>query len=248
MSDRGDRADKVLVALGHFDSRASAQAAIAAGGVSVNGRVLRKASETIAAGAHIVAEPAHPWVSRGGVKLAHALDLFKVDPVGRDCLDIGASTGGFSEVLLARGAAHVVAVDVGHGQISAKLAGEKRLISLEGRDARTLTQADLPTPPQLVVCDASFISLQKLLGVPLSLAADGAALITLFKPQFEVGKAYVGKGGIVRDEQAAKHAEDRFCDWLTDQGWAVHQRADSPIRGGDGNAERLIWAIGKNDR
>lgn len=243
MSQKLDRADKVLVALGHFDSRASAQAAIAAGKVTVSGKVLNKSSEKISPDARIVAEPEHPWVSRAGLKLVHALDAFEIDPAGAHCLDVGASTGGFTEVLLARGAASVIAVDVGRDQLHARLRGDQRVTSLEATDARALTAEIVQEPPQLIVCDASFISLHKLLAAPLSLAADHATLIVLFKPQFEVGRENVGKGGIVTDGAAIARAEQVFLDWLAEQGWQVKGQTDSPIKGGDGNAERLIFAV-----
>lgn len=243
MTETLDRADKVLVALGHFDSRAAAQAAIAAGKVLVAGRVLKKSSEKIAASARITAEPVHPWVSRAGIKLAHALERFNVDVKGAGCLDIGASTGGFSEVLLAKGAASVVAVDVGRGQLHPRIAADPRVRAFEGTDARNLTPGLVGAPPQIIVCDASFISLHKLLEPPLSLAARSATLIALFKPQFEVGREHIGKGGIVSDAAATARVEQAFVDWLSEQGWAVQARADSPIKGGDGNAERLIYAV-----
>lgn len=243
MAEKLDRADKVLVALGHFNSRAAAQAAIAAGKVRVAGRIIGKPSEKISPDARIDAQPEHPWVSRAGLKLAHALNIFEVDPLGLHCLDVGASTGGFTEVLLAGGAASVVAVDVGRDQLHARLRGDARVTSLEATDARRLTREGLGTPPELIVCDASFISLHKLLGVPLSLAADRAQLIALFKPQFEVGRDHVGKGGIVTDRAATARAEQAFVDWLAEQGWQVQGRDDSPIKGGDGNAERLICAV-----
>ncbi len=242
MIEKLDRADKILVALGHFESRSAAQAAIAAGKVRVRGRVLTKASEKISSSAAIEAEAEHPWVSRAGLKLAHALDAFDVDPQGQHCLDIGASTGGFTQVLLEHGAAHVVAVDVGRDQFHASLRDDKRITLLEGTDARALTPDLVQTPPALVVCDASFISLHKLLSVPLSLTAEQATLIALFKPQFEVGRENVGKGGIVSSSEATRCAEATFIDWLEEQGWAVRAATDSPIKGGDGNAERLIFA------
>ncbi|MEO1323550.1 MAG: TlyA family RNA methyltransferase [Pseudomonadota bacterium] len=242
MIEKLDRADKILVALGHFESRAAAQAAIAAGKVTVSGRVLKKASEKISQDAKIEAEREHPWVSRAGLKLAHALDVFEVDPAGLNCLDIGASTGGFTEVLLSRGAASVVAVDVGRDQLHPRLRVDARVISLEATDARDLKVEQLPHAPRLIVCDASFISLHKLLSVPLSLAALDAQLITLFKPQFEVGRAHVGKGGIVKDQTAIDEAEARFVSWLESKSWRVDDRTDSPIAGGNGNAERLVWA------
>lgn len=243
MTGKIDRLDRVLVQLGHFDSRAGAQAAIAAGRVKVNGKPMTKPSQKIALDARIEAEPAHPWVSRAGLKLAHGLDAFAIDPAGRACLDIGASTGGFTQVLLARGARHVVAVDVGRDQLHPSLRADGRVISLEGCDARQLTSDQVGEAPQLIVCDASFISLHKLLGGPLALARPGADLVTLFKPQFEVGREHVGKGGIVSDRGATARAEAAFVAWLEQQGWQVKGGTDSPIKGGDGNAERLIWAV-----
>ncbi len=207
-----DRADWVLVRLGHFDSRSSAQAA-------------------------------HQWVLRSGVKLAHALDVFEFDVSGLHGLDIGASIGGFTQVLLARGARSAVAVDVGRDQLHEQVASNVCVVSLESKDAKALTAVDLGAPPDLVVCDASFISLRKLLAVPLSLASQTACLVTLFKPQFEVGREHVGKGGIVRDSAAVQSAEAAFVDWLHAQGWHVEARTDSPIKGGDGNAERLVYAV-----
>lgn len=242
LNNKRDRADKVLVAGGYFPSRASAQAAIEAGGVRVNGRLISRASEKISPSAKIEAVAAHPWVSRAGVKLAHALDVFEISVAGLHCLDIGASTGGFTDVLLSRGAVSVVAVDVGRDQLHAKLRDDARVTSLESTDARGLTAAQTGEP-QLIVCDASFIALEKLLSTPLSLAAGGAQLVTLFKPQFQVGRAHVGKGGIVTNRDATQAAETAFVDWLAAEGWQVQERADSPIKGGDGNAERLIYAV-----
>lgn len=241
MNEKSDRADKVLVALGHFESRASAQAAIAAGRVKVDGKAIQKPSEKIRTDAAIEAQPAHPWVSRGGVKLAHALDVFDVSVAGRSCIDIGASTGGFTHVLLSRGAASVVAVDVGRGQLHERLKRDQRVRSLEATDARYFTIEQVGDA-NLIVCDASFISLSKLLARPLSLMPTGADFITLFKPQFEVGRAYIGKNGIVSDKVAVETAQADFTNWLADQGWRVRSIIDSPITGGDGNRERLIWA------
>ena len=240
---RIDRADRILVETGAFETRSAAQAAIAAGRVQVNGRVVTKPSQKISAEDRIEAEAAHPWVSRGGVKLAHALDVFEVDPAGRHCLDVGASTGGFTDVLLSRGARSVVAVDVGRGQLHGKIAGDARVTSLEATDARSLTAQMLVEAPSLIVCDASFIALEKLLAVPLSLAGDGAELVTLFKPQFQVGRENVGKGGLVSDGAAVERAEAAFCEWLGERNWTVRAAADSPIRGGDGNAERFLRAL-----
>lgn len=236
------RADRLLVELGYFDSRSAAQSAIAAGGVEVNGQPVSKPSFLISSDDRIVAVAPHPWVSRGGVKLAHALEFFGVDPSGRKCLDIGASTGGFTDVLLNAGASSVTAVDVGHGQLHERLQADPRVHNLERLDARNLVSTDLPNPPSLLVCDASFIGLEKLLGVPLSLATEEADLIALFKPQFQVGRENIGKGGLVSSQDAAQIAERHFLDWLAGQGWNVLATGDSPILGGDGNAERLVHA------
>ncbi|RIJ26044.1 TlyA family RNA methyltransferase [Henriciella barbarensis] len=238
-----ERLDKALVTQGYFDSRSAAQAAVAAGTVLVNGRPASKTSQLIGPSDRLEAEPAHPYVSRGGLKLDHALDVFGVDPAGRHCLDVGASTGGFTDVLIQRGAAHVVAVDVGRGQLHERIACDPRVTSYEATDARSLTSAMVGEAPSLIVCDASFISLAKLLEAPLSLAGQGAELVTLFKPQFEVGREFVGKGGMVTDAGAVARAEAEFCDWLADMKWAVSAKTDSPIRGGDGNAERLLHAV-----
>nr|WP_321440125.1 TlyA family RNA methyltransferase [uncultured Hyphomonas sp.] len=238
-----DRADRLLVTLGLFESRASARAAIEAGLVRADGVQVTKPAQEISADAVIEADPAHPYVSRGGLKLAHGLEAFGIDPAGRACLDIGASTGGFTEVLLLNGARHVTAVDVGRGQIHSRIAGDPRVTNLEATDARSLTSDMLPEAPTLLVCDASFISLEKLLEVPLSLAAPGADFVGLFKPQFQVGRDHVGKGGIVTDLAAADAAAERFSDWMKEKGWPIHAWTASPISGGDGNAERLFHAV-----
>jgi 23S rRNA (cytidine1920-2'-O)/16S rRNA (cytidine1409-2'-O)-methyltransferase len=236
------RADQYLTTHKHYASRARAQAAIKAGLVSVDGRTLKKPSEKIADGATVVAGREHPWVSRGGMKLAHALDVFAVDPTGRTALDVGASTGGFSQVLVTQGAAKVFAVDVGHGQLHPDLHGESRIVSMEGQDARTLSPTQLNPTPDLVVCDASFISAMKVLEVPLRLAAPEAELITLVKPQFEVGKANLRRGGIVASEELGLRALDSVRHWVTAQGWRVEATEASPILGGSGNREYLLYA------
>jgi 23S rRNA (cytidine1920-2'-O)/16S rRNA (cytidine1409-2'-O)-methyltransferase len=194
------------------------------------------------ADAEITAEPAHPWVGRGALKLVHALDLWRVTVEGRVVLDVGASTGGFTEVCLARGAARVYAVDVGRGQLHPRLAGDGRVVSLEATDARSLTAALIPHPPDLIVTDVSFISLEKALPAALALAAPGAALVALVKPQFEVGRAKVGKGGVVSDPEARAGALEGVKAFLTGAGWRVLETAESPIIGGDGNHEFLLWA------
>ncbi len=237
-----ERADKMLVALGHFGSRAAAQAAIAAGLVTADGKVIAKPSESLSRGAVIQSEAAHPYVSRGGQKLARALKVFGVDPAGHTCLDLGASTGGFTDVLLRAGAAHVTCVDVGHGQLHEKIAADPRVISHERLNAKALTPAHLGAPPQLIVCDLSFVSLAKVLDVPLALAAKPATLIALFKPQFEVGPANVGKGGLVTDDIATDAALGAFLNYLLSKNWRVEAPQPSPIPGGDGNREWLVCA------
>lgn len=238
------RADKHLVEYGYFDTRAKAQAAIAAGCVRVDGRILEKAAAKIAPGAKIEAEPAHPYVSRAALKLAAGLDAFAIDPAGLICLDVGASTGGFTQVLLERGAARVAAVDVGRDQLHGALRGDARVLSLEGCDARALTLERIGgRAPQLIVCDASFIALEKVLPVPLALAAQGARLVALFKPQFQVGRAHVGKGGIVSDEAAVDAAYEKTRAFFKDAGFDIAGEAESPITGGDGNREYLIGAV-----
>ena len=184
-----------------------------------------------------------PYVSRGGVKLAHALDHFNVDPTGRVALDVGASTGGFTDVLLQRGARLVYAVDVGHGQLDWRLRNDPRVVVLERTNARHLTHALIPQPADLVVCDASFISLSLVLPAALQLAPAGGRLVALIKPQFEVGKGRVGKGGVVRDP--ALHAEvcDQIARWLEAEGWQVQGLTPSPLTGPKGNREFLICAL-----
>lgn len=236
------RADQYLTLHNHYDSRARAQAAIKAGLVSVDGRVLKKPSEKIADGASVSAGREHPWVSRGGVKLGHALKTFGVDVMGRTGLDVGSSTGGFSQVLVSRGASKVYAVDVGHGQLHRDLHSEPRILSMEGRDARTLSPTDFDPAPDIVVCDASFISAMKVLEIPLRLAAPTADLITLVKPQFEVGKVGLGKGGLVKTEELGLRALDDVKRWTIAQGWRVIATDISPIKGGSGNTEYLLHA------
>ena len=235
------RADHLLAELGLFESRSKAREAIEAGLVSADGRIVVKPSEQIAESARITARAPYPWVSRGGVKLAHALDSFGVDPTGLYCLDIGASTGGFTDVLLSRGARHVVAVDVGHGQLHPRIACDARVTALERLDARTLRLEHLAEPPTLVACDASFISLALILPNVLSLAAKEATLITLVKPQFEAGRTAVKKG-VVRDAKVHDEICQRITKEVTGLGWRVIGVTPSPIQGGDGNREFLLCA------
>ncbi|MFP4517893.1 MAG: TlyA family RNA methyltransferase [Oceanicaulis sp.] len=242
------RADRYLVEHGFFETRARAQAAIAAGGVRADGRRVEKASAKIAPGAVIEAEPAHPWVSRAALKLAAGLDAFAIDPTDRVCLDVGASTGGFTEVLLARGAAFVAAVDVGRDQLHASLRGDPRVLNLEATDARKLTLERIGgRAPSLVVCDASFIALEKVLPTPLALAAPKASLVALFKPQFEVGRAHVGKGGLVTDLAAVAAAQDKARAFLHGAGFDLIGEIESPVTGGDGNREYLMGAVKRAD-
>jgi 23S rRNA (cytidine1920-2'-O)/16S rRNA (cytidine1409-2'-O)-methyltransferase len=233
------RADRLLVERGLFPSRTKAQAAIAAGLVTANEAPVRKASDEIAVDAALSATPAHPYVSRGGVKLAAALNHFKFDPQGRICLDVGASTGGFTQVLLERGAKRVYAVDVGHGQLHESLRGRPEIVSLEQTDIRTLSAAQLNEPPDLVTVDVSFISLKLALPPALTLAKTPAQLIALIKPQFEAGRAQAKKG-IVRDPAVHAAVCDDISAFVASLGWRVLGIIPSPIAGGDGNAEFLL--------
>lgn len=231
------RADVLLVARGLAESRAKARAAIEAGGVRANGAVVAKASDLIDEDAALDVAAPHPWVSRGGVKLAAALDAFGVDPTGRICLDVGASTGGFTHVLITRGAARVHAVDVGRDQLHASLRADPRVVSLEQTDARALTRTHVREPPSLIVCDASFIGAAKVLAAPFALAAERAAAIVLIKPQFEAGP----HKNAVLDESTARAAAQAAIEALDGlERFRVIAAIDSPIRGGDGNLERLV--------
>jgi len=236
------RADLLLVERGLAESRARARAAIEAGGVTADGRAVLKASEMLAENADIVAVAAHRWVGRGALKLVHALEAWPVAVEGRIVLDVGASTGGFTQVCLSRGARRVYAVDVGRGQLHPTLSGDPRVTGLEATDARDLTAAVIAEPPDLIVTDVSFIGLAKALPAALALAATGADLIALVKPQFEVGPARVGKGGLVKDEAARADALAGVVVFLAAAGWPVEATMDSPIEGGDGNREFLLWA------
>ena len=238
------RADRLLVARGLAESRTRAQALIAAGLVLCDGRPLVKASQDLEETADLVVTGRdHPWVSRGGLKLAAALDAFSLDPSGQVCLDLGASTGGFVDVLLSRGAVKVYAVDVGRGQLAPSLSTDPRVVSLEQTDARSLTPSLIAEPIGLLSADLSFISLMLALPAALKLVAPGGRLVALVKPQFEAGPAAVGKGGILRDPAARLAAVAKVRDWLdARQGWIVDDVVDSPITGGDGNREALLSA------
>jgi 23S rRNA (cytidine1920-2'-O)/16S rRNA (cytidine1409-2'-O)-methyltransferase len=237
------RADIFLVEQGHAQSRSEAQAAIRAGLVRIDGVVLEKPSLRIDAGMAVEYIRPHPWVSRGGIKLAAALDHFQLSPEGRICLDIGASTGGFSEVLLTRGAVKLFAIDVGHAQLHPRLAKDPRVVQRDGVNARDLSATHVPDAPQAIVADVSFIGLRLALPPALAMAAPGAWLVALVKPQFEVGRFSVGKGGIVRDAEAQSLAVSEVKKFIDSQSqWKAFGHMESPIHGGDGNREFLIAA------
>ncbi len=236
------RADLLLVERGLVESRSRAAAVILAGKAFSGEQRVEKAGDLLPEDAPLeLRGQDHAWVSRGGTKLAHGLDHFAIDPGGRICLDIGASTGGFTDVLLSRAAAKVYSVDVGQAQLAWKLRQDSRVVVLERVNARYLTRREIPEAPSLVVCDASFIGLATVLAAPLSLAAPAADLVALIKPQFEVGREGVGKGGIVRDPALREQANRRAADWLAAQpGWRVLGIVESPIAGADGNIEYLM--------
>jgi len=238
------RLDQLLVERGLAENRTRAQAMIMAGLVSSETKVLDKPGHQVAADLPLAVKgPEHPWVSRGGMKLAHGLDCFGIDPKGLVCLDVGASTGGFCDVLLQGGAKRVYAVDVGHGQLDWKISQNDRVVVLDKTNARHLTPEQIPDRIDLIVCDASFIGLEVVLPAPMALAAAGASLVALIKPQFEVGKGQLGKGGIVRDsglhDEVCKHIE-MWLDGL--DGWRVLGITESPVTGAGGNKEFLIGA------
>lgn len=238
------RADQWLVQLGLVESRTRAQALILAGKVFSGQRRIAKAGESLAEGTKLeVRGQDHPWVSRGGVKLAHGLDAFGLSAAGRVCLDIGASTGGFTDVLLAGGAAKVHAVDVGAGQLAWKLRCDLRVAVHEKTNARYLDRGTVPDPIEALVCDASFIGLATLLPVPLSLCAPGAWAVALIKPQFEAGAAAVGGKGVVRDPGVHRAVCDRIAAWWAAlPGWTVQGVVESPLTGPEGNKEFLLAA------
>ncbi|MDK9697206.1 MAG: TlyA family RNA methyltransferase [Siculibacillus sp.] len=238
-----ERLDQVLVKRGLAATRARAADAIRRGEVIVEGRVETKPGALVAEAAVIaVDDPASAWVSRAALKLVGALDAFNLSPRDRECLDVGASTGGFTQVLLARGARRVTAIDVGHGQLAPAVASDPRVVAIEGLNARDLNADHLPAPPDFVVADVSFISLALALPPALDLAAPGAIGVFLVKPQFEVGREHVGKGGIVRDEAQADAAVERIAALLAGHGWATIGRAAAAIAGGDGNREHVLAA------
>jgi 23S rRNA (cytidine1920-2'-O)/16S rRNA (cytidine1409-2'-O)-methyltransferase len=241
MAPSRKRADLLLVERGLFESRARAQAAIEAGLVTANDKQVLKASEAIAAGAVLQVQPAHPFVSRGGVKLAGALEQYPIDIEGHACLDVGASTGGFTEVLLANGASLVFSIDVGRGQLHPSLRGHPRIVSMEETDIRNFEGRRLEVRPDVVVIDVSFISLKAVLPVALSLAASPMHLLALIKPQFEAARKH-SKRGIIRNAMVHQEVCDDIAAFVSSQGCTGIQVFPSPIAGGDGNIEFFIGA------
>ena len=238
------RADQLLVSRGLAESRTRAQALIMAGAVFSGEKKLAKAGEMLAEDAPLeVRGRDHPWVSRGGIKLDHGLTHFGFDVTSTVALDIGSSTGGFTDVLLSRGAAKVYAVDVGTNQLAWKLRQDPRVIVHEQTNARHLDASIIPEPVDVITCDASFISLSKVLQSPLKLARSGARLVALVKPQFEAGREEVGKGGVVRDSQVHERVCANAKAWVESQGWSVVGIERSPITGPEGNVEFLLGAV-----
>ncbi len=237
------RIDQLLVARGLAESRARAQALVMAGLVYLGESKVSKPGQQVAEDAVVsVRGRDHPWVSRGGIKLAHAIEHFGLDPAGAVAMDIGSSTGGFTDVLLSKGAERVFAVDSGTNQLAWKLRQDPRVTVLEQTSARILTPEQIDARCNWVVCDASFISLRKVLEVPLKLAAPQCRLVALIKPQFEVGKGEVGKGGVVRDPALHQRVCDEVREWLEGEGWQIDGIVESPITGPEGNVEFLIAA------
>ena len=237
------RVDQLLVDRGLVESRTRAQALVLAGVVYSGEIKLAKPGQALALDAPLeVRGRDHPWVSRGGIKLAHAIDHFGLDPAGAVAMDIGSSTGGFTDVLLSKGAERVFAVDSGTNQLAWTLRQDPRVTVLEQTSARVLTPAQIDAACNWVVCDASFIGLAKVLEVPLQLAAPFCTLVALIKPQFEVGRGEVGKGGVVRDAALHQRVCDEVSDWLQGNKWTVRGLVPSPITGPEGNIEFLVWA------
>ncbi|WP_421737956.1 TlyA family RNA methyltransferase [Caulobacter sp.] len=236
------RVDVLMMERGLFDSRAKAREAIEAGLVRADGVLVLKPSEMVEEHVSIRASLAHPWVGRGALKLVHALDLWPIAVEGKVAIDVGASTGGFTEVLLKRGAAKVYAVDVGREQLHHSLVDHERVVDLSGTDARILDTSWIEEDPELIVSDVSFISMTKALPAAMDLAASGADIVALVKPQFEAGREHVGKGGLVKDPETIARVHREIVEFFEDSGWTVMGQAESPITGGDGQVEGLIWA------
>ncbi|WPZ32275.1 TlyA family RNA methyltransferase [Thalassobaculum sp. OXR-137] len=238
------RLDQLLVDRGLVESRTRAQALVMAGKVFSGERKMEKAGQQVAEDIALeVRGQDHPWVSRGGLKLAHALEHFAIDPAGAVAIDVGASTGGFTDVLIQGGAAKVYAVDVGHGQLAWRLRNDDRVIVLEKTNARHLSGEHVPEPADMVVCDASFISLKTVLPAAIAMVKTGGRLVALIKPQFEAGRGQVGKGGVVRDPEVHAAVCDDIRAWLDGiGGWSIDGIVQSPITGPEGNIEFLISA------
>ncbi len=237
------RADQLLVTRGLAESRTRAQALIMAGAVFSGEKKLAKPGDMVSEDIALeVRGKDHPWVSRGGIKLDHGLDFFGFDVTGSVALDVGSSTGGFTDVLLSRGAAKVYAIDVGTNQLAWKLRKDPRVVVHEQTNARFLTAEQVPEPVDIIVCDASFISLVKVLEAPLKLAKKGSKLVALVKPQFEAGRGEVGKGGVVRDPLVHGRVCSEVSEWIEAQGWTVLGITRSPITGPEGNVEFLLGA------
>ncbi len=234
------RLDQAIEARGLLPSRARARDAVLRGTVRVNGVTAGKPHQMVGKDDVIALDdPAANYVSRAALKLIAGLDAGKIDPEGKVCLDLGASTGGFTQVLMERGARRIYAVDVGHDQLSARLRGSDRVVSLEGVNGRDLDTTIIPDPVDLLVSDVSFVSVTKVLEAPLGLCAPGAEAVILIKPQFEVGRDKIGKGGIVTDEAAIAGAVADVTEFLTARGWGLVTSVPSPISGGDGNRETV---------
>ena len=243
MATKKTRLDQIIVDRGLAESKTRAQALVMAGHVYIGEAKAQKSGQQIAENADIsVRGSDHPWVSRGGIKLAHALEVFAIDVTGNVAIDVGSSTGGFTNVLLTHGAARVYAVDSGTNQLAWKLRQDPRVIVHEQTSARILTEAHISEPVDLIVCDASFIGLAKVLDRPLTFAKVGAQLIALIKPQFEAGREEVGKGGVVRDPDVHTRVCNEIKMWLVEKNWTVHGLTTSPITGPQGNVEFLVWA------
>ena len=238
------RADQLLVARGLAESRTRAQALIMAGAVFTGEKKLAKSGDMLADDAPLeVRGKQHPWVSRGGIKLDHGLNHFGFDVSGAIALDVGSSTGGFTDVLLSRGCAKVYAVDVGTNQLAWSLRQDSRVVVHEQTNARRLDPSIIPEPIDIITCDASFISLSKVLDSALNLAAPGGKLVALVKPQFEAGRDEVGKGGVVRDPDVHRRVCDEAAQWIASRGWTVVGVTESPITGPEGNVEFLLGAM-----
>ncbi|TSB02525.1 TlyA family RNA methyltransferase [Sphingorhabdus contaminans] len=243
MATKKIRLDQLIVDRNLAESKTRAQALVMAGHVFIGDVKAQKPGQQVAEDAPVQVKGSdHPWVSRGGIKLAHALDEFAINVTGKVAMDVGSSTGGFTDVLLTNGAVRVYAVDSGTNQLAWKLRQDERVIVHEQTSARILTRDHIPEPVDIIVCDASFISLAKVLETPLTFARTGAELVALIKPQFEAGRDEVGKGGVVRDEAVHSRVCAEVKMWLVEKNWTVHGLTTSPITGPQGNVEFLIWA------